>query len=121
MALDVFQFAEVLPYSICISLLALLKAWIELTSEAREREISVMERVLQLWRMGGAVKNLKVIDLKDAGYTPFELHSAGFSAQQVMEAGYMLAQLREAGYTLAQLKECGFTAEQRKQAGFTPA
>uniref|UniRef100_A0A7S2DER8 Uncharacterized protein n=1 Tax=Haptolina brevifila TaxID=156173 RepID=A0A7S2DER8_9EUKA len=51
-AVEGATFADVLPRSIVISVLAMLKTWIELVYSAREAGISVRTKVVQLWNVG---------------------------------------------------------------------
>ena len=52
MAIDGATFGEILPRSIAISTLTMLKTWIELVHSAREAGISVRDKIGQLWNVG---------------------------------------------------------------------
>tara|TARA_B110000046_G_scaffold160453_1_gene173580 strand:+ start:368 stop:514 length:147 start_codon:yes stop_codon:yes gene_type:complete len=46
------SFASLLPKSILIGSLAILKTWIELVHSAREAGLSVRTKAIQLWQVG---------------------------------------------------------------------
>ena len=50
-----YQFAALLPKSIFISVVAMLKTWIELVMAARQAGLSVYTKGLQLWQVGGGL------------------------------------------------------------------
>ncbi len=51
-SVDGLSFAEILPRSIVISVVTMLKTWIELVYSAREAGISVRTKAAQLWNVG---------------------------------------------------------------------
>lgn len=80
-SIDGATFAEILPRSITISSLTMLKTWIELVYSAREAGISVRTKAVQLWNVGyglplDALKKGTIIEwscqyhLSDAEVTP---------------------------------------------------
>ena len=50
--LAMLSFASLLPKSILIGSLAILKTWIELVHSAREAGLSVRTKAIQLWQVG---------------------------------------------------------------------
>ena len=52
---ELYEFADALPKSILISILAMLKTWIELVSAARQAGLSVGAKAVQLWQVGAGL------------------------------------------------------------------
>ncbi len=59
--------------------------------------------------------------MKDAGYSPQELHKAGFNAAELKKAGFNPTEIKGAGFSAKDLLDAGFDPVQLKDAGFTAA
>ena len=120
---QMYDFARVVPTSILISAVVMLKTWIELHLDARKRGETVIMRLDKLAKMGGAApSNANVGELLKEGFPLVELIEAGYisTCAQAKEAGFGAKEIREAGYTCKEARDAGAlsTCAQAKAAGF---
>ena len=119
---EVFQFAAILPTSIVVSMLSLLKNWTEILYDAkRSSGGDVFKQFGKIWRMGGTMVG-DLEDLKKEGYTCAEAWAAGYSCLEAKAAGYSLKEMKAAGYVegmnMAEVKAAGFSWQEAHRAGY---
>ena len=121
------RFARVVPNSMMISALSILKMCLDVVVESDRRKISVTERVQQLYDLGaGFAVGTPIESLLEAGCTMRELAAAGYTLERLRGGGYTAAHARAEGYTpkalcdvylVNELYEAGFSLPEIREVG----
>lgn len=112
---EFYNFVSLLPVSLVLSTLSLLKAWIDLVRDAEQCGIGIRSRVHHLWQMNAGLPPLRPHEL-DAEHAR-ALRAKGHVAEELLSVGFEMEALVEGGFSREELLKVAGTFTDERDPG----